>query len=539
MSATPFVTDPQSKVLRGLYLKLFLRGRTSRGLDSKQLPKSGAKRLAMTMLFYALIGCICLVTPTARLFSLSLYLHASTLMFIGMFIASSAGEVLFNKDEAEILLHRPVNPRAMLWAKISVLLQVSLLLAVAFNVAGMGKGSFTGIGHPLYALAHALSTVVEAFFCTGTVVVVYQLCLKWFGREKLDGLMTTAQVVMTLVIVGGSQASPHLARYLPGNVEITQETWWFFLLPPAWFSGLDEVLMGRATASSWALAGCGVAVTCIALALAFGKLANSYQSGLRMLNEEKATKPQVPGKARILERLLALPPLHWWLRHPLERSGFLLTAAYMLRDRDVKLRLYPGIAPMMMMPAIFLLNGARGRADDFMILMAGCYLPLLPIMAMNLLKYSQDWQATDVFHATPIAGPGHLIIGARKAVACLLVVPAILVVAAVCWWMTGDFRSLESLLPGLLALPFYSRILACTAGHLPLSAPGEQAKSAGRGAAVMLGMLSAFALGGVATAAKYFGFLHPLLGIEFVLACGIAVLLDIRTRRLVWAAQDD
>lgn len=539
MNAGPSAADAQSKVLRGLYLKLFLRGRTSRGLDSKQLPKSVTKRLAVTMLFYAFAGCICLLMGKTTLFSLSLYLHASTLMFIGMFIASSAGEVLFNKDEAEILLHRPVNPRAMLWAKISVLLQVSLLLAVAYNMPGMLKGSFTATSHPLYALAHSISTVVEAFFCTGIVVVIYQLCLKWFGREKLDGLMTSAQVIMTLAIVAGSQAAPHLAKYLPGDVRITTETWWFFLLPPAWFSGLDEVIMGHATASSWALGVCGVAVTGITLALAFGKLAGSYQSGLRMLNEEKRTEPRVAGKAKILDRLPTLPLLRWWLRHPLERAGFTLTAAYMLRDRDVKLRLYPGIAPMMVMPAIFLINGARGRADDFMILMAGSYLPLLPMMAMGLLRFSQDWQATDIFHATPIPGPGHLIIGARKAVACLLVLPAALILVAVCWWITGSFKSLESILPGLLAMPIYSRILACKAEHLPLSIPGEEAKSAGRGLYIALGMLSAIAIGGVAAVAKEYGCLYPLLAVEILTACTIAFLLDRKVRRLAWTTNGE
>lgn len=537
MSDGPPATVSQSKVLRGLYLKLFLRGRTSRGLNSRQLPKSVTRRLAMTMLFYALVGCISLLTPSPTLFSLSLYLHGSMLMFIGMFIAISAGEVLFNKDEAEIMLHRPVNSRAMLWAKVSVLLQVSLLLALAFNLPGICKGTFSETGHPLYAIAHATSTVLEALFCTGTVVMIYQLCLKCFGREKLDGLMASAQILMTVAIVVGSQIAPRFAGYLPGDVRITAGKWWLFLLPPMWFSGLNEVLMGQATASSWALAACGVIVTGITLVLAFGKLAASYQSGLRMLNEEKSTKPNVAGKATIPDRLLALPLLRWWVRHPLERSGFLLAAAYMLRARDMKLRLFPGITPMLMMPVVFLISGGRGPADDFMILMAGCYLPLLPIMAMNLLKFSQDWQATDILHAAPIAGPGRLIIGARKAVTCLLVLPTIMIIVAVCWGATGSFKSLECLLPGLLAIPLYSRILACKAEHLPLSIPGEEAKSAGRGLYVMLGMLSAMAIGGVAAAAKNYGYFYPLLAVEFLAVCFLALLLDRKVKRLSWTAQ--
>src|SRR5688500_8136583 len=118
------------------------------------------------------------------LFSLSLYLHGAALFFIGMFVASSAGEVLFNKEEAEILLHRPVEPRAMLWAKVAVLLQVSLWLAFAFNLAALIGASLVGRIGILFVPAHMISATVSAFFCTGAVVLIYQLCLRWFGRER-------------------------------------------------------------------------------------------------------------------------------------------------------------------------------------------------------------------------------------------------------------------------------------------------------------------------------------------------------------------
>src|SRR5438876_9202170 len=109
------------------------------------------------------------------LFTLALYTHAMTLMFIGLFVAASAGEVLFNKEEADILLHRPVTPRALLWAKIGVLVQVSLWLAGAFNLAGLLVGVWAKDGGWLFPLAHMVSTTLEALFCTGCVVLVYQL----------------------------------------------------------------------------------------------------------------------------------------------------------------------------------------------------------------------------------------------------------------------------------------------------------------------------------------------------------------------------
>src|SRR6267154_5499324 len=142
------------RTLRRLFLMLFLRGRTSRGLRKDKAPKSIGRRLGFALLFYALFRLMALSFIRQPVFALSLFIHAMTLVFLGMFVAASAGEVLFNKEEADILLHRPITPQALLWAKISVLVRVSLWLAAAFN----GVGFFVGIGAKyggwLYPLAH-------------------------------------------------------------------------------------------------------------------------------------------------------------------------------------------------------------------------------------------------------------------------------------------------------------------------------------------------------------------------------------------------
>src|SRR6185436_17556752 len=128
---------PPARVLRRLFLTLFLRGRSSRGLQKESAPKSVGQKLALTLLFYALFGLFALAFLRQPVFALSVYLHAMTFVFLGMFVAASAGEVLFNQEEADILMHRPVTARALLWAKIGVLVEVSLWLAGAFNLVGI------------------------------------------------------------------------------------------------------------------------------------------------------------------------------------------------------------------------------------------------------------------------------------------------------------------------------------------------------------------------------------------------------------------
>ena len=80
------------------------------GCSKQRRPKSIGRKLG------AHAGVLCAVRLHGAVrscgqpvFALSVYLHAMTFVFLGMFVASSAGEVLFNKEEADILLHRPVD----------------------------------------------------------------------------------------------------------------------------------------------------------------------------------------------------------------------------------------------------------------------------------------------------------------------------------------------------------------------------------------------------------------------------------------------
>ncbi|HXS69930.1 MAG TPA: hypothetical protein VN761_13880, partial [Candidatus Polarisedimenticolia bacterium] len=47
---------PTERTLRRLFLMLYLRGRSSRGLRLKGAPKSVAKKLALALFIYAMFG---------------------------------------------------------------------------------------------------------------------------------------------------------------------------------------------------------------------------------------------------------------------------------------------------------------------------------------------------------------------------------------------------------------------------------------------------------------------------------------------------
>jgi hypothetical protein len=525
-----------SRVLRRLFLTLFLRGRGARGLQKDKAPKSVGSKMWGTLALYLLIGMVAFAMWGKPVFGLAIYLHAMTFVFLGMFVAASAGEILFNRDEAEILLHRPIEPRVLLWAKIRVLAEVSLWLAVAFNLAGMVTGIFSPDGGWRFPLVHLVATGFEALFCTGLVVVIYQLCLRWFGRERVEGMMTAAQMLVAIGAVLAGQVLPRVMFLDRDFIGISPKTWWTVLLPPAWFAGMDDALGGSGAWSSWALGFCGVAGTGIVLAMAVGRLARSYEMGLQTFNEAKAQTKRL-GR-RWIDRMVRAWPLSWWLRDPVQRAGFLLTTAYLARDRDVKLRVYPGIAPMLVVPAIFLFNEHEGHSGGFGIAFVGAYAGLVPALGVGLLQYSSQWQAADLFRAAPLAGPGALCHGSRKAVMLWLTFPLVVMAVVTAWLVSSDVSELGLLAPGLVALPLYALVPNLGGKAVPLSAPGEEAKSASRGVMMIAAMVVSVFISLLGLGAWKLGVLWWFVGVEVMVAAGLYVLMWWGVDRARWGAME-
>jgi hypothetical protein len=539
-ASAALIPKSADRALHRLFLTLFLRGRSSRGLRRASAPQSVFSKLAFTLILYALIGCIALRFLNGPVFSLSLYLHGMTLVFCGLFIAASAGETLFNKEEADILLHRPVPPQTLLRAKLTVLVQVSLWIAGAFNLAGT-LGGFQAMGATLvYPLAHIISTVLEALFCTGCVVLGYELCLRFFGRELLENVMTAVQILVAVGAVAAGQIVPRMMSIVGPRATFRGDVWWVRFLPPAWFAGFDDAFAGSSSGLSWVLGATGVAVTALVVWLALGRMARHYEMGLQLLGETSTVRRPHGGRRRFTAFLVQLPLISWWLRHPVQRASFILVSSYLVRDRDVKLRVYPGMAPMLIMPVIMLLNGHMDMGfGSFGVAFAGTYLGMIPMLGITLLQYSQQWAAADIFRIAPIIGPAEVCAGARKAVTCFLTIPLVIVYALITILLSKDGKALALMLPGLIMLPVYTLIPNLGGAAVPLSEAAEEAKSARRGLVYALATFVAAIVAGLAIWAQWNGcFLWFLLG-EIATAAAIYFPVRFTLAATAWPPDDN
>ena len=527
---------PQTRTLRKLFLTIYLRGRSSRGLKLKTAPKSIGQKLAIALLVYTLFGLFAVgfLVGHQPLFGLAIYTHSMTFVFLGMFVSSSAGEVLFNKDEADILMHRPISTKDLLWSKIRVLIQISLWLAGALNLVALGVGFYMPEGGVLFPFIHIVSTALEALFCTGCVVLTYQLCLRWFGRERLDSFMTLTQVILAITLVFAGQVLPRAMFKLnqSGLLQFNARHWWLALMPPAWFAGLDDAVAARGDAGSCLLAGIGLLATALVVWLAFGKLADNYGAGLQTMGETVSRPRNRSGSQRRWTEIIAtVPPLTWF--SPASRAGFILTLAYLFRDRDVKLRVFPGIAPMLIMPLVFVFQDKQPMEGFWTAFSAG-FLATVPLIVIDLLQYSQQWQASDIFRVVPMSGPGELCHGARRAVLSILTLPAFIVIGLIVWVAQHNISHLLLFLPGLILIPIVSLVPAAMRRGVPLTLPNEEIKSAGRSMKMMVVMICAMILSGMASWAFKAGYFWWLILAEIVLALPAYVGLSILVSRLRW-----
>jgi ABC-2 type transport system permease protein len=220
------------------------------------------------------------------------------------------------------------------------------------------------------------------------------------------------------------------------------------------------------------------------------------------------------------------------------RASFRLVAAYLGRDRDVKLRVYPGIAPMLALPVMILLpafSGSGERSAGGGVAFAGVYLLLVPQMALEMLVVSQHWQAADVFRLVPVPGPAAITHGMRRAVLFLLALPTTLIYAALILTF-GSPPDLVMLLPGIIALPVFAMIPCLSGRVIPFSQPPNVRKATTRMMYYIGSMVTAAVIAGLAAFARSKGWLAALLIVETIVAGTVYFTMRHTVDRARWAS---
>ena len=507
----------QLRALLKCYFRLSTRGRITQSMG-----RSGRSRSVLFALglytFTGLMTGFVVLSIHLDVFTYSVLLHSMTFFVVGMAITAESGDILFNVSESDVLVHRPIHPRTLLLAKSVNLIAFALMLAAALNLFPVFFGLAAGHARPWFPLVHVLSITLLCVFCAAGVVCTYGLVIRFLDREKFDNFAAWSQVGLSVLFIFGYQVIPRLLRQL-GGVSLQGYGRYLWPLPPAWFAGIDAAAgSDQAGAGMFGLALIGVLITAALSYLAIGRLAPSYAEGLTKLAE---TRTREPRRTRARTRVTGIrnPILRWWLRDPVELGVFRLTAAYMRRDREIKLRLYPSLAMFVVFPLLGLADRDRGGFSTFVPLITVWMLGSLPATALQAVRMSSQFSAADIFSVAPLASTAPVFHGARKAAIFYLLLPAMCVAGSLIVFLAPAGReSLLLALPGLIAIPTLSLLPGLIEEYLPLSQPAARGEQSSRNMGLMFAtMLSMLVVVGFAWLAWSLGLLWLLLLLEILL----------------------
>lgn len=515
----------QLRALLKCYWRLSTRGRVARAMGRGGKPRG----LIFVLVMYLIVGFMTsmIAFSPIDLFTYAIIVHSMTFFVVGMAVTSESGDILFNANESDVLVHRPIHPRTLLLAKTLNLIGFTLILATALNLFPTFFGLAVGGARPWFPAIHLFSMVVLCVFCAAAVICVYGLVIRFLDREKFDNFAAWSQVAMSILFIGGYQIVPRLLQRFEG-LTLKPYARYLFPLPPAWFAGLDSAAAGDLPFGAL-LGVIGLAVTAALAYVAIGKLSSSYSEGLAKIAETRSSEP---ARKRVRKsRALRNPLLRWWLRDPIELWTFRLAAAYMRRDRDTKLRLYPSLTIFLVFPVISLLDRNRGGFSSFAPLLTVWMLSMLPYQALQTLQMSQHYLAADIFAITPLATAASVFHGVRKATIVYLLLPALAVAGLLTGYLSpGGLQGLQLALPGLLLIPVLTLVPGLVEDYLPLSRPAARGDQTSRNLGLMFVSMIAMT---IVLAATYIAWKLEVLWYMLAIEALVVILIYYLMNRII------
>jgi len=531
------VPDPAQ--VRALFVATLRRATRSTMTASRRgKPRGLYFLLVMYAVMGLMFGLLAFIHPDA--FTFSLVVCSATFMMTGMTLVAESSTLLFDPRDHDILGHRPIHPRTLLAARSLSLVALSLVLSLALNLVPTVTGLFTRDARPWFPLVHLVTLVIMSVFTAGTVVFVYAVLARLVSRRTFDTIASWTQVAITVVLIVSYQIVPRLMDRLQGfRIEAAHPVLMF--LPPTWFASLSMLMLGTVSGlRMWTMAMMALLFT-IGLAWAANRyLAAGFVRQVAALGETSAPEatPRVVARraARARGASRGAPTgavMGAMLPDPVERGAFRLARAYLARDRDMRMRIYPSLAMIVVFPVIAILDPQRNsRLGAIMaVFMAGT----LPASAMMTFKMSPHYQAAELFRYAPIRGTAALFHGVRKAMVLFLAVPGVLLGGTILWFGLPDRRVLLLAIPALMAIPTLSLIDGLAGDYLPLS----MAPTGGRQGAINIGiMIASFVtlavLAGLAAWAQATGWLWQMAAVELaaLLVLHPLLLRGIRIREL-------
>lgn len=343
--------------------------------------------------------------------------------------------VLLDVRDNFIILPKPVNDRTFVLSRLlHIIIHISkmvLPLSIPTAIFITVQKGFLGL------LLFMPLVILVTLFTVFLINAFYLLILKITTPEKFKNIISYIQIAFAIGIYAGWQVLPRMIAKSNGDLNISKYEW-MKLLPIYWFA--------NAWNSLYTLSFNRTSIICIILASltpivslwiiikyfapSFNQKLTLITSGSAETNQPKLTKEN--GAKRNYSE--------WWAKlitkSGTERMGFLFTWKMMLRSRDFKMKVYPGIGYMIVIIFVMLFRekdfsmskmsaviAGQTPSGRIFILLIIYFSSLMILTALSGIVMSDKYKAAWIYFITPISKPGEIIAGSIKAVTVMFFFP--------------------------------------------------------------------------------------------------------------------
>jgi hypothetical protein len=202
-------------------------------------------------------------------------------MLVVAFAALLVSHALFpDETDFRILLVLPVSRRTVFLSKLVALALFASIFIVASQLAMLplflriSFGRWAEPGLPQRLLAHLAASVAASAFVVLAVTAMTGILLLTVPRRRLQAASTVFRSLMLCALV---LSLPLAARLLAVGPRVVTASRLMFLVPPVWFVGVQQVLLGHATPYFWRLTQIAAASFVAALGLAVAGYSRLYR----------------------------------------------------------------------------------------------------------------------------------------------------------------------------------------------------------------------------------------------------------------------
>ncbi len=395
-----------------LQLKFAANSKSIKFIDTKQISDT------FLYIFFGIIIALPVIIIYHKSLFLSLFMFFSlNMMFVFLSLIKEFSVSFLDITDNELLLPLPINPKDLNIAKILYIflffMQTTFYLSLPSILL---YAHFWGL---LQAFVVIVVLIFFVLFLIGFTSTCYGVLLRMFSGEKLKDFIAYFQIIATILTLGLYWLLNGSNKNIIEKINLFSQNKSLYFLPPAWFAGMVKSVF-KFDNSTVNLAIIGLVLSTAVYLIYLKLVLPYYEKNLYKIKKTEPLKSKKTG-LNFTEKLFA----------KFDFSPFYEFSLRILStDRKIKLLAYPVMAKALLFSTILPFFNIKDKpVSDSKAYFLLYIILLFFIQLQMLIKYSEFFEASQLFRYLPLGSPKKLIKGALFAIHIKYQLPLFIIVS--------------------------------------------------------------------------------------------------------------